>query len=136
MSTLTSMFSSAPYARLRARAMMSPTTSLGRPFSAESCARPVTSSRFMPALPLFNFGDKKSGVDPLSEAPAAPGDRPGAVKEIVPKREKRRRWLPRLGLRQVVSDVRELVRELVLHEDHRDDDRDRDDCNDECVLDQ
>src|SRR5437867_13063218 len=31
--------------------MVSPTTSLGSPFSAESCARPVTSSRFIAGAP-------------------------------------------------------------------------------------
>src|SRR5438874_2094655 len=69
--------------------MMSPTTSLGSPFSAESCARPVTSSRFIagaPPLLQLALGDKKSGVDPLSAAPAAPGHRPEAVDEIVSKR--------------------------------------------------
>src|SRR5438093_9120929 len=91
--------------------MMSPTTSLGSPFSAESCARPVTSSRFIAGAPLFfNWrsaplrgdeadrllfaetsarsvvGDKKSGVDPLSAAPAAPGHRPEVVEDIVSKR--------------------------------------------------
>src|SRR2546422_11650703 len=60
-----------------ARAMMSLTTSLGRPFSAESCARPVTRSRFTSATPLliqFTAGDKKSGVDPLSVPDVATGE--------------------------------------------------------------
>src|SRR6266536_4732656 len=35
--------------------MMSLTISLERPFSAESCASPVTSSRFMSHAPLFFY---------------------------------------------------------------------------------
>src|SRR2546428_2698676 len=136
MSTLTSMFSSAPYARLSARAMMSPTTSLGRPFSAESCARPVTSSRFMRSSPFFYSGDKKSGGRPTflrRPRPTATYRRPG---EIVPNL-----WQfsgeeaagPPLG--QVVPDVGEEVPDLVGKEDRDDDHGERDDGDDECVLD-
>src|SRR5437879_11301584 len=65
--------------------MVSLTASLGRRVSAESCARPVTSSRFTSATPLLiqfatpgvpglpPSGDKKSGVDPLSVPDAASG---------------------------------------------------------------
>src|SRR6266478_4022449 len=132
--------------------MMSQTTSLGSTFSAERCGRPVTSSRFIAGAPIFfnqpsapasrrqeppSPGDKKSGVDPLSAAPAAPGHRPEAVDEIVSKRGNLRRvWPPPALLCEVVPDHRELVRQLVPQKDHRDDDRDRDNGNDECVFDQ
>src|SRR5438034_469914 len=56
-----------------ARAMMSLTTSLGRPFSAESCARPVTSSRFMRQLPsFFGFAVRHAQGPVVLLAPATP----------------------------------------------------------------
>src|SRR5712691_5824852 len=57
-----------------ARAMMSLTTSLGSPFSAESCARPVTSSRFMRQLPfsIFGFAERHAQGLVVSLAPAEP----------------------------------------------------------------
>src|SRR5688572_25115808 len=142
-STLTSMFSSAPYARLSARAMMSPTTSLGRPFSAESCARPVTSSRFM-LPPPFLFGPeqptKKVGHDPpracCPGVRPAPGSRAQLYQRGIRSARGRRYWPPRLPLREVVPDIREQVLQLIAKEHHRDDDRDGDNGNDECVFDQ
>src|SRR5438477_800613 len=121
--------------------MMSLTTSLGRPFSAESCARPVTSSRFMRQLsPYLQFasGDKKSGVDPLSGARR--GLRPDRMPRVTislgenPLRRGERLAAAPL-LREVIADVRKVVHELVAEKDHRHDDRYRDDRDDECVLD-
>src|SRR2546429_7201003 len=140
------MCSSSPYARLIARAMMSLTTSLGRPFSAESCASPVPSSRFIARSPLHSvsgagskaaLGRKKSGVDPLLCPPRRP-ERPDA-NDNYSKREKLASARSGLAaaplLRKVISDAREVIRELIAEKDHRDDYRYRDSRDDECVLD-
>src|SRR5438552_9940493 len=137
-STFTSMFSSAPYARLMARAMMSLTTSFGRPFSAESCARPVTSSRFTTPSPIFARpfpGDKKGG-SPHLHGSSGKQERPARQGEVYQIVTRGRKGAAGRVLREVVADVRELVHELAAQEDHRHDDRDRDDRNDECIFDE
>src|SRR5438270_140443 len=134
-----------------ARAMMSLTTSLGRPFSAESCARPVTSSRFTSATPLLiQFASrrhpevpaavgrqKKWGRPTFSVPDAASGGRTPSHNYIKwwesPLPEERLAAAPLL--REVIADVRKVVRELIAEKDHRDDYCDRDDRDDECILD-
>src|SRR5258708_36724989 len=138
-STFTSMFSSAPYARLMARAMMSLTTSFERPFSAESCARPVTSSRFTTPSPSFCSAvswRQKRWVAPPSRLERQAGT-PCSPRRSVPNRHTREKRGPRdRVLRQVVADVREQGLELAAYEDHRDDDSDGDDGADEGVFDE
>src|SRR5437660_1711432 len=120
--------------------MMSLTTSLGRPFSAESCASPVTSSRFMARLPLSSLSrmaTKKVGRPTFQSQTQRPA-RPNANDNYT-KREGRQcvgaggAAAPLLG--EVISDAREVVLELIAEENHRDDDGYRDDRDDECVLD-
>src|SRR5690349_12357669 len=126
--------------------MMSPTTSLGRPFSAESCARPVTSSRFMDRSPFFYSGDKKSGGRPTFQGARGRrrGRRPrrtitntsrfGSTNRgpypWVSSGERFGRRAVRSASGQVVSDVREEVRDLVLEKDLDDDQGEGDDGDD------
>src|SRR5712664_1449324 len=140
--------------------MMSPTTSLGSPFSAESCARPVTSSRFIAgAPPLLQFshrprlrGDisrgrrrleatapgrqKKWGRPTFSGARGSRASTGKPLTKLYQKAATSRVWPPPALLCEVVPDHRELILQLVPEKDHRDDDRDRDDGDDECVFDQ
>src|SRR2546428_12495255 len=97
-----------------ARAMMSLTTSFGRPFSAESCARPVTSSRFTSATPLliqFGSGAKKVGSTHFSVPDAASGGRTPSNNYIKwwesPLPDERLAAAPLL--REVIADVRKVV---------------------------
>jgi hypothetical protein len=82
------------------------------------------------------LGDKKSGVDPLSAAPAASGASTGSRSGNCTKGSNLRALAAARFLGEVVPYVRELIRELVPEKDHRDDDRDRNNGDDECVFDQ
>src|SRR4051812_17180660 len=100
--------------------MMSPTTSLGRPFSAESCASPVTSSRFMPASSpssISGSGDKKSGVDPLSLAPEDVGQARRPLGNYIKLGSALQRAGRRAALCERIADVRKEFFDLVREED-------------------
>src|SRR5919201_5459720 len=126
-----------------ARAMMSLTTSLGRPFSAESCARPVTSSRFtaLPSKSSIRVGRQKKWGRPTFRCPTRLPARPETRSNYIKWRESGGPLPLESGLAaapllcEVVSDVREIVRQLVAEKNHRNNHDDGDDRNDECVFD-
>src|SRR6266851_7860275 len=112
--------------------MMSPTTSFGRPFSAESCANPVTSSRFMATLPLLQFRRQKKWGRPTF--PGTRGRRQSPLtcdnytKAVQTSEEE---GPPSRLLGEVVPDVREEVGDLVFEKNCRDDQEERDDGDDQ-----